>query len=65
MVQQNRLDGFQRILAKYQQATGGRSGDVNLPQGVEIKRTADGRETVTLPGLPTMTLATAKRMGYL
>jgi hypothetical protein len=65
MVQQGRLDGFAKILAKYQKANGGRSGDVKLPQGAEIKRKADGRETVQIPGLPEMTTATAKRLGYI
>jgi hypothetical protein len=65
MVQQNRLDGFAKILAKFQKANGGRSGDVKLPQGGEIKRRPDGTETVRLPGLPEMRVETAKRLGYL
>jgi len=64
MVQQNRLDGFAKILAKYQKANPNGTGKA-LPQGAEIQRRPDGRETVRIPGLPEMTTATAKRLGYI
>jgi hypothetical protein len=62
MVQQNRLDGFAKILAKYQKANPS-GASKPLPQGVKVTTLPDGREVVDLPNMPRMTLATAKRMG--
>jgi hypothetical protein len=59
------LRGFRAIRDAYVKATGGRGGDVKLPQGAEIRRRPDGTETVQLKGLPEMRVETARRLGYL
>jgi hypothetical protein len=62
MVTSNRLDGFAKILAKYQKANPS-GASKPLPQGAKVTTLPDGREVVDLPNMPRMTLATAKRMG--